>query len=201
MPNIKVIPNFVSPEDVQTLISYIDQNCEDPNIFRKQTGRAHNEGLAYRSIFPIEKSHTVHDPKILSMLVDYANKFIQEAKKHYDYDGDVYIEGISLTKLTDGIQLRIHKDKHGIYPSLYSGMLYLNDDFEGGEIVFLDEYTPKTDFDIYTSDMGGLVHSPSPGELVIFQGGTWHGSNKVSTSPRYAIALWSITEKDFSFKY
>ncbi len=199
MPNIKVIPNFVSPEDVQTLVAYIDDNCENEELFRKNIGIASNEGFAYRSIFPMEKDYKKHTPEIVDMLISYTNLFMKEAKNHYGYEGDLYVENIALTKLTEGIQLRIHKDKHAPTPPLYSGMLYLNDDFEGGEVVFLDAYTPSTDFDIYIADMGGLVHRPSPGELVIFESGTWHGSTKVSKASRYAIALWATTDKLYAF--
>ena len=199
MPDIKVIPNFVSPEDIQKLISYIDKNCENGDLFRKNIGVAHSEGLAYRSIFPAEKDYKNHAPEIVDMLIRYTKLFIEEARSYYKYVGPLYIENISITKLTDGIQLRIHRDKHNAIPPIYSGMLYLNNDFEGGEVVFLDSHTPKTDFDIYTDDMGGLVHRPSPGELVIFESKTWHGSRKVSKSTRYAIALWATTDKEHSF--
>jgi predicted 2-oxoglutarate/Fe(II)-dependent dioxygenase YbiX len=199
MPNIKVVPNFVSAEDVQTLIAYIDANCENEDLFRKNVGIANNEGFAYRSIFPMEKDYRKHDPEIVDMLIRYTNLFMEEAKKHYEYEGDLYIENIAFTKLTEGVQLRIHQDTHALTPPLYSGMLYLNNDFEGGEVVFLDSYTPETNFDVYTDDMVGLPHRPSPGELVIFESKTWHGSTKVSKSARYAIALWSTPDKLYSF--
>jgi hypothetical protein len=199
MPNIKVVPNFVSPEDIQSLVAYIDANCENEDLFRKNVGIANNEGFAYRSIFPMEKEYKKHDPEIVDMLIGYTNLFMEEAKKHYKYEGDLYIENIALTKLTDGVQLRMHQDIHTATPPLYSGMLYLNNDFQGGEVVFLDEYNPQTNFDVYTDDMDGLVHSPSPRELVMFESKTWHGSRKVSKSSRYAIALWATPDKQYSF--
>jgi hypothetical protein len=200
MPDIKVIPNTVSKEDIQTLISYIEDNCENPDIFRKQPGVAHEEGLAYRSIFPMEKNPDIYDKKVLDILAKYAKVFIDEAKRYYEYDKPLYLEGISLTKLTPGIQLRIHKDIHGLTPTVFSGMLYLNDDFEDGEIVFLDEHIKETDFDLYKEDGSGLIHPPASGELVIFKASQFHGSRKVQGKARYAIALWSTSSKKLSFK-
>ena len=200
MPDIKVIPNTVSKEDIQTLIAYIDDNCENPDIFRKQSGIAHKEGLAYRSIFPMEKDPDIYDKKVLDILAKYSKIFIDEAKRHYEYDKPLYMEAVSLTKLTPGIQLRIHRDIHNLTPTVFSGMLYLNDDFEGGEIVFLDEYTRESGFDLYKEDGTGLIHPPAAGELVIFKASQFHGSRKVQGKTRYAIALWSTSSRMLSFK-
>ncbi len=56
----------------------------------------------------------------------------------------------------------------------YTSMLYLNDDFQGGEF--------------FTDDM---VIKPRPGKLTLFNGReVYHGVNTVKEKPRYSIIFW-----------
>lgn len=201
MPDIKIFPNYVSEEDIQTLKSWIEDNYQNEELFRPQLGAAHGYGYAYRSVVPLEKDEELYPSNILDIMFGYGKGFLEEVRKHFKHDGELYLEGFSFTRLEEGIQLRLHIDKHGMSPTKYSGMLYLNDDFEDGEIVFVDEHTPITDFDLYTDGSPGIVHSPSPGEMVIFRSRQWHASRKVRGNPRYAIVIWATTSKRFAFRY
>jgi|DEB19_MinimDraft_3_1074340.scaffolds.fasta_scaffold17644_2 hypothetical protein len=213
MADIKVIKNFISDDDSNFIISYIDNNCEDVNVFRSQQGVAWKEGTAYRSIFPLEKPYEVHSEEIIEGLIGIANKIINIAKDHYKYENELYIEGFSLTKLTPGIQLRIHKDDHhhdfvtskvkkvhgedATWETLFSAMVYLNDDYSDGEIIFLNDWEEKSNFDIYEDEMNGTVYKPSKNDLVLFESKTWHGSRKVNGDlPRYAVAFW-FSDKNY----
>ncbi len=201
MPDIKIFPNFVSEEDIQTLKSWIEDNYQNEELFRPQLGAAHGYGYAYRSVVPLERKESLYPPHILNIMFGYAKVFLKEVKDHFKYDKELYLEGFSFTRLEEGIQLRLHVDKHGMTPTMFSGMLYLNDDFEDGEIVFVDEHTPIGDFDLYEDGSPGLVHSPAPGEMVIFRSRQWHASRKVRGNPRYAIVIWATPSKTFAFKH
>ena len=76
-----------------------------------------------------------------------------------------------------------HKDEDGNihirkkYISNKSGLLYLNDDYQGGELVFPDQ---------------GLTIKPEAGSLIFFEGDYKkpHGVNKVTLGPRYNLVTF-----------
>ena len=56
----------------------------------------------------------------------------------------------------------------------FNSLLYLNDDFAGGEF--------------YTDD---IIVKPKPGRLTLFDGSkTWHGINEVKDNHRYTLIFW-----------
>ena len=66
------------------------------------------------------------------------------SKDLFNDERDVYFYGVSITRLSKDIQIRIHTDVHDYFTDLlYSGVIYLNDDYLGGEITFLDEYSSR----------------------------------------------------------
>lgn len=202
IPDIKIINNFITNEEAQEWVDYIDAHCEDPKIFKKSIGQAYDRGDVYRSNFPADFKPSVHPKPLLDKLYDYAHRTEAVFREYYDYGytKPLYIEAISLTKLTPGLQLRMHKDQHGIHPTVCSSVLYLNDDFEGGKIAYLNEYQRKTSFDLYTEDLGGLVYDPVPGDMTVFPSQTWHGTTEVTSGNRYAIVIWHTTAKGYSLE-
>lgn len=100
----------------------------------------------------------------------------------------IYAETIALTMLSPGDQIPWHADNCQLdgqgrwVPSSYrqrclSALLYLNEDFEGGEIVF---------------DQQGLAIKPRTGLLVAFPSDHQytHRVNAVVAGRRYALAMW-----------
>jgi len=79
--------------------------------------------------------------------------------------------------------------------------MYLNDDWDGGEITFLDEFTPKSKFDIYEDDMEGLVYKPNAGDLFTFPAEAWHGGRKITRGSRDAVVLWATDSTDHIFHW
>jgi len=198
MKNLQITPNFISPEDSQTFSNYITKN-KYSSRFDTHTGLAHGRGEATRAIIP-EKS----DPKLhyeLKEIIDkYANLFMDKVSNLYSDES--YFYGLSITRLTPGVQLRIHQDIHTSDANLnHSAVMYLNDDWEGGEITFLDEFTPVSRFDIYTDDMNGYVYKPSAGDLYLFPANAWHGGREITAGQRDAIVLWSTSSKDNEFSW
>jgi hypothetical protein len=201
IPDIKIINNFISDSEAREWVDYIDKHCEDPKIFTKHIGQAYDRGDVYRSNVPNDFAPSVHPKPLMEKLYDYARRAETVFREYYKYNGKpLYIEGISLTKLTPGLQLRMHKDQHGIHPTVCSSVLYLNDDFEGGKIAYLSEFERKSNFDLYTEDLGGFVYDPVPGDITIFPSQTWHGTTEVTSGSRYAIVIWHTTAKAFSLE-
>jgi hypothetical protein len=66
-------------------------------------------------------------------------------------------------------------DSQGREPTDFNSLLYLNDDFEGGE--FFTE--------------NGIMIKPIPGRLTFFDGSKIkHGLNKVLNTNRYTLIFW-----------
>lgn len=198
-PNdIVIINNFISDHDIKFFIDYIDKNCKNENLFRKRIGVAYGKGVAYRAIFPDEKPATLYK-EIENKISFYSDLFLKEIKKITNTKN--YFYGVSITKLSEDIHFRIHKDVHNTLTSLkYSGVLYLNDNYNGGEISFLEEFNPTSNFPLYDKSMGGFCYKPTSKDMVIFPSNKWHGGTKVSDGDRYSIIFWSTEDEKYQFK-
>jgi hypothetical protein len=199
MPSVKILNNFIDQTDIDFLINWIDINAHDENKFRHRVGLAFNKGLAVRAVFPDERP-----PNIFKDLEDVitrcADKFLQIQDEHLNDGKKHYFYGVSLTKLSKDIQLRIHQDVHNDFSTLsYSGVLYLNDNYEGGEASFLKEFIPLSDFPLYDDSMGGICFKPKAGDFSIFPSDMWHGGKQVVHGDRYAIVFWSTTDEQYAF--
>lgn len=213
MDDVKIVNNFISNEDIKTFTKYIDDNWQNDILFRRRIGLALNKGVASRASFPDEKPATLF--KDLEDIVSRnAENFISLAKDIFDYNGEIYFYGVSITRLTKDIQLRIHKDINDNFTELlYSGVVYLNDDYEGGEIAFLDKYESREEdmkfdpsksemfhFPLYDDSLEGFSYKPKSGDMVIFPSNKLHGGKIVTEGTRDAIVFWSTTEKKYEFQ-
>ena len=59
MDKLKVVEDFISKEDADFFIDWIDKNYSDTSMFRHRIGVAFNKGLAVRAVFPDEKPATM----------------------------------------------------------------------------------------------------------------------------------------------
>lgn len=205
---IKVFNNFISKEDSKFLINWTDANAEDQKKFRHRTGVAYNKGLAVRCAFPDEKPPFWF--KELKEIVDkYSKKFIDTVKDNYDITEELYFYGVSITRLSEDIQLRIHKDVHNDFSSLsWSCVVYLNDDYKDGEVAFVkdldknkfptSEYDPN--FHLYVDGEEAYVYKPIAGDAIVFPADQWHGGRQITKGTKYALILWLVREKEYSFE-
>ena len=98
------------------------------------------------------------------------------------------VEGF-LSRWDTGASAGVHMDNHVRFEYLTnSSIVYLNDDYEGGEIYF-----PKFDFS----------YKPKKGDAIIFSCDTeeyQHGVTTVTKGSRYTIAMWHspVSEKTHS---
>lgn len=213
MDDVKIVNNFISKEDIKTFTKYIDDNWQDQNLFRHRVGLAFNKGLAVRAVFPDEKPASLFK-ELEGIIYKHSEKFLTLSKSLFNDDRDVYFYGVSITRLSKDIQIRIHTDVHDYFTDLlYSGVIYLNDDYHGGEITFLDEYSSreedvkidhsksqKVDFPLYDDSLGGFSYKPKAGDIVIFPANKLHGGKVVTEGTRDAIVFWSTLEKEYEFE-
>ncbi len=208
MKDFKIVNNFISEDDSLFMIDWIDKNAEDKSKFRHRVGLALNKGLAVRSIFPDEKPPSLF--KDLEWFIDkYSKKFIDTVRSEYEIDSELYFYGVSLTRLSKDIQLRIHKDVHNDFSSLiWSCVVYLNDDYSDGELALLDSFDEKDfktspyadNFFLYHDGAGGFVYKPKKFDAVIFPADQWHGGRMITDGTKYAFILWLVKEKEYQFK-
>lgn len=200
MDKLKIVKNFIDKEDSDFFINWIDNNALDESKFRHRIGIAFNKGLAVRAVFPDEKPAT-RFKDIEEICLKYSNKFIEAQKELLPSEVPQYFYGFSLTRLSQDIQLRIHQDVHGEFSELsYSGVLYLNDDYEGGEATFLEEFTPESFFPLYEDSMGGICFKPEAGDLSLFTADLWHGGKKIESGHKYAIIFWATSDQTREFE-
>jgi hypothetical protein len=200
MDNLKIIKEFIDKEDTNFFINWIDENASDTSRFRHRIGVAFNKGLAVRAVFPDEKPATLFKD-IEDICMKYANKFMENCNSLFPSDKPQYFYGFSLTRLSTDIQLRVHQDVHGEFASLsYSGVLYLNDDYEGGEASFLEEFTPESFFPLYEDSMGGVCIKPDAGDLSLFPASLWHGGKRITSGNKYAIIFWATSDETRGFE-
>lgn len=213
MDDVKIINNFVEEKDIIFLTEYINNNYMNKEKFKHKIGAALNKGLAARAIFPDEKPASMFK-ELESITNKYANKFIKECKNLFSDNRDILFYGVSITRLSKDVQIRIHQDIHNDFVDLmYSGILYLNDDYDGGEVIFLNDYIVKDEdylvypstnekilFPIYKDELGGLVYKPKKGDLVMFPSLKYHGGKIIKEGNRDSIILWSTLSKDYEFQ-
>jgi hypothetical protein len=186
MMPVKVVKNFISENEIASMIKYID-HLESKNI--KEFG-VYQGGK--RLALQFGKNHYASSLLTLDLLFEkekqikeYFQKVINETKKLFNDQQDLYVCTFSFAKQYPGANVPAHEDTDGglDHHFEYSSILYLNElDFEG-ELLFLDL---------------GYSHKPQAGDLVIFPTQRT-GDHAVLEIPetRYSIPLWMTYDKNF----
>lgn len=97
--------------------------------------------------------------------------------KKYNIDFGLQDEGFQMLRYSEGEQYKIHSDYGPSHPRIVSAIIYLNDDFEGGEIEF-----PYHEIRI----------KPKAGAMLLFPSNYAysHSSLPVTSGEKYAIVTW-----------
>lgn len=156
--NVKVIKNFISPDDRQVLLDLVSES--EPTSIDNRWNRKD-----YRTV----------------ELSNYIDKYTDKALRQMSNSFEVYLVPtgtFSLIEWSPGTEMPMHVDDLGDGHSQISGVIYLNDDYLGGEISF-----PTL----------GIEISPNAGDLIIFPGNLNypHKVNLVTSGSRYTIPLWA----------
>ena len=127
------------------------------------------------------------DPVSVEYMKQAQCRVTAKLQEFYEVDATLYADTVQLVRWTEGSFMPAHADdaKSDYYPDglphrHYSSIIYLNDDFAGGELYFT-----KLD----------MVLKPKKGMLVAFTGGFHHehGVLKVTRGERYTMpAFYSL---------
>lgn len=165
--NIKTVPNFLSKEEIEYLMSDIETRQHISFVSQKD-----NEGNA------LTYMHQYNGIKDISNIIgrckDQISSFygiekekIQEKEPH-----------LSVVKWTEGTYLNLHVDDLGYVTDNHLPVLiYLNSDYEGGEIRF---------------EAHNISIKPNVGDFIVFPGNLHypHEVTKVLSGTRYTLPIW-----------
>jgi len=152
---IKSIKNYVEPSDAQTLIDLMQE--------LKLKGQLNNE--RGDGTFRLYNSD---NPILIDFVKKYSKKFIDQK--------ELYVTENLVGLYEEGAFMKVHKDVEDESETV-STVIYLNDEYEGGELYF-----PDLDFGI----------RPKKGMMITFPGNLYytHGVAPVTSGTRYTLSQW-----------
>jgi hypothetical protein len=163
--NIKLIPNFLSNDEIKYLLENVDENRKVS--FESQKDDSDNAVNLMHIYTGIEDRFDIKG-RIGSEIVK-AYKFNRIKPKEPQ---------LSVAKWEKGTKLTLHVDDLGyVTDNHIPTLVYLNDDYEGGEISFA------------THD---ITIKPKIGDLLIFPGNMHyaHEVKEVLSGTRYTLPIW-----------
>lgn len=121
-----------------------------------------------------------------SLIFDLINLVTKNMCTVFGWDSSEYIYETSHytcfgTDINTEEGLDIHYDHYGKGGKIYTAVLYLNDNYEGGKVTFYDENHGKFS--------NPRSFSPKAGSLIYFHGETFHSVENVYSGNRACIVL------------
>jgi hypothetical protein len=196
--NIRVIKNFIDEEDRLALLEYCKKTAkqEDGTIFYslpiskelkhlhlKYTKKMYNNIVDYyKDTSPIRQPDFVKfDTDLSEELVNREGNWVASflvhpngsfMHPHVDIVGYVQEEGANVP------------DYLNKWSGHLSSVIYLNDDYDGGELYFPDH---------------DLSIKPDAGDYITWPGNKWyvHGVNEVKNGVRFTLSIWARFEEAY----
>ena len=170
---IKILKNFISKQDSNFLIKTMQQ-LEKNNLLVNFKDNP--------DVLVVESNKQVDQ-----ILKKYSLLLNNIHKKENGFVPKLYTTEGFLSLWNKGASSDVHTDSHKGYEFLqFATIIYLNDDFVGGNIFF-----PNQNF----------LYKPKSRDAIIFPcGGTeyLHGVTKIQSGKRYTIAMWHSSYGNFS---
>jgi hypothetical protein len=170
---IKIVENVVSNFDIKFSISLINKLENNGSLINFRD----NPSVLIVPENNLESSRLI-------------KKYSEVAKNFHIKDNGfmkpIYTTEAYLSLWNAGTEAGVHSDSNLAEYIMYSTVVYLNDNYDGGEIYF-----PNQDVEI----------KPPAGSMVLFPSGGheyFHGVKPVISGRRYTIAMWHTMHKDYS---
>ena len=183
---IKVFDNTIEPEKIGSLIKYLNKVKFNPTaVLDREKGKVINKEIRNTDswVFNDCSYSNAHWKNFLNHTL--ANVY-HAYRENLDLKSQVNckdITSIEALKYEEGGFFKIHHDHHYLAPRTLSMILFLNNDYEGGELIF----------DGLGKDADGedIVYYPkTPGTIVFFPSFLIHGVKPVTKGQRYSIVTW-----------
>lgn len=178
---IKIIENFISEEDANLFIDYINLNYLDEKKFTIGKRALSLGNFRYQANIP--ESHSLDDHKEMRTLINkYSDKFLNECKSFFKDEFDLYMAAFWMTRFEKNTKLPPHHDNHQDAEHLLrSGVIYLNDDYDGGFLKFAQH---------------SFTYSPKKFSLVLFDSEYVHEITNILSGIRMTVPLWATKDKN-----
>lgn len=170
-----VIDGFLSPALCQRLIEGFERNVD-----RLDMGASDPYWRARLLYFQA----LAHEPEMQRVMREARDGYVREIQRFYGLSEALYTDTVHLVRWREGQSMGAHADnaeldgRPNAFPWRdYASVLYLNDDYEGGEVFFA---------------RSGRRIKPRTGMLVAFSGGLEHvhGVDVVRRGTRYTMPAW-----------
>lgn len=181
-----ITEDFITKEECRRLVNYFKYYKENVDTAPEPVWngpRRHLWGAAWRDL------ENIYDPDA-KRIVDSVLNFIEDKNKSiFDLSGELVFLRLFAQEMNEGADAPAHIDNTDMFRSehrslrenenYYSSLLYLSDDYEGGELIF-----PNLDIEI----------KPKAGTLVSFLGNEefLHGVKPVTSGQRYNLVIFYI---------
>jgi len=186
---INIYHNTFSKEDADRYINILESNLDGTKKYKWSEAQVTN------STTPIKKARDCVDFKYKSEnlgprdnfnseLIDLYDEIYQKLKyciedySRYWGINVVYYEAFNFVKYEgEGKHFRVHADHGPAYNCTVSAVIYINDDYEGGEIEF-----PR---------LNNYVHKPKVGDIVVFPSNYIyeHASLPMKSGTKYSVVI------------
>ena len=158
--------DFISASECQRLIDYANAN-KKADVSRNDTYSTEVEWKDHGAIYfgnNVDSVAPASDDPVVTAVNNKCKTFV-----------DCELDYAGIVRWPDGTFMKPHVDDNNIHKAnIIAAMLYLNDGFTGGNLIFQDR-----------------VVEPRPGKLFIFKNAeNLHYVNKVEGSERFALSFW-----------
>jgi predicted 2-oxoglutarate/Fe(II)-dependent dioxygenase YbiX len=166
--NIQIIPNFLSEEEITYLLTHIDERRKNSFVSQKD-----NDG---------NPTAWIHNYECIVDAHDIQNRVKKEVVKKFGNENIKAMAGpnnyLNIARWDKGTKLTLHVDDLGyVAENHLPTLVYLNDDYEGGEISFATH---------------PVTIKPKTGDLIMFPGNMHyaHEVKEVLSGTRYTLPIW-----------
>ena len=180
MSSVQVFDNLVDKSQCNIGITIIEELKKSRQLFRRPDGRGLIQfGANAKPLeIPGYKQGFIYD-----YVKNIANKIYQinpEIK-------DLVVGDLIFTYYTPGSYLKEHRDNYNAETkTLYTAVLYLNNDYTGGELEF-----PESN----------LKYKPKTGCVVVIDNNELHKVNTILEGKRYIIGLGFVNKSEIHFNF
>jgi hypothetical protein len=192
--DVIVVEDFLSQDDLNVLNNIINNLQEEDwmieytkNLTRfclEKFGRDDVDNLVAEGKFEItqgwqDKNYNLESESIAYKVINKLNYFVKLADESLEASGLK-----TLQRMQEGVELKAHTDQHTDPSIRYATIIYLNDNYSGGQLFFSNK---------------DLELKPKPGSLVIFPGTDEfnHGVRHVKPGSIRYVLVGFIKVKDF----
>jgi hypothetical protein len=190
---IFLIKNFLKNEEIEEFLNQARNSSEDDWSFhymegvrelaKLKFGRDDIDNLVKEGLYEI--THNWNDKNIAIKNKELAKKIDSRAQDIFNFKDDLNFNGCgTIQRQYEGVPLKSHVDNHTDNSLEYAAVIYLNNDYNAGEVYFVDH---------------GIKLKPDPGDALIFPAidGWEHGVDSPGPGPhRYVIPTF-ISRKNF----